>query len=119
METKYTFRDFLNILQTESIRIRDKQCVDKEVINAINEALPKKYCVVEVETATDLDFENQSLMEQIEQILRYTESDATQTLIPDARLRLLRKTFNRAANDGFNIVVNPQCMPHGGYNGGK
>ena len=59
MEKKYTFKDFLDNLDfTDKVFYSDlanKPCTDKEVIAAINEALPKKYCIVEAETVTDLD----------------------------------------------------------------
>ena len=43
---------------------------------------------------TDNDWENQTLTEQATEILRYVDSDPGQTLIPNARVELLRHTLS-------------------------
>lgn len=40
-------------------------------------------------------FDDQTLREQAEEILRYIESDPDQTLVPDGRVNLLKRTLEK------------------------
>ena len=76
------------------------------------------------------DFDDQTLVEQATEILRYIESDPTQTLIPDGRVNLLRSTLamigpspnrfdpfealdriNEAGADSMNVVKDGILQP--------
>ncbi len=49
----------------------------------------------------DADFEKQGILEQAEHILEYLESSSGQTIVPDARVRLLRKTLSQISLSGL------------------
>ena len=46
---KYTFNDFINQLATYSETFKSQACISENVIDIINEALPKKYKIVKIE----------------------------------------------------------------------